>query len=212
MPQPPATATVGSSRAATVGVTMSPRRFDAGVEEDDDGPGRAAQADVRRRRVAEALARPDDLGVGRRRSPRAPRARPPAPATGRRRRSRPRSRRASLRAAPRGLARGHPASPWRSARPWPGPSTARRTATGRSRSTRSGSVLRRPGRAARPASARSRCHGPRSSSRRPRSRRAGDPPPASRRPPAPRLGRGRPTGPRPGSAGGVTWRRPATHG
>ena len=146
--------------------------------------------------VAEALARPDDLGVGRAlasRTPRAPRARPPARATGRRRRSRPTFQPATRRARPRARVRCHPASPWRSARPSPARWTARRTATGRSRSSRSGRGRRRPGRAVPPASARSRCHDPRSSSRRPRSRHAAGPPPASRRRPAPLPGRGRPT-------------------
>ena len=36
-------------------------RFDARVEQDDDGTGRPAHADVRRGGMAEALARPDDL-------------------------------------------------------------------------------------------------------------------------------------------------------
>ena len=129
-----------------------PGRLEARVEQDRDRAGRPAQADVRRRGVAESLARPDHLG---RQAPTsgANRRRPaplPARATGRRRRSRPRCRRARSPGARPAPGRGRPASRSRSGSRSPGRPAPPRASRGRSGWSRSGPDRPRRCPAARP--------------------------------------------------------------
>ena len=102
-------------------------RFDARVEQDDDRGAGTPDTDVGRGGVAQALARPDDLDRELRvaRSARSAPAPRPARRTARRRRPRPTFPRAMLRGVPPTPVPDRPASPWRSTRPWPDPSSVR---------------------------------------------------------------------------------------
>ena len=150
IPHPPATATVGSSRARTSGVTMSPVGSTLVSSRMTTGPLARRRPIFEGGRVAESLARPDDLDrhvVRRLHGLDRPRARRPARRTGCSRRRRSRSRRVSRSEPSRSPARGPPASRWRSGRPWRDRSPAPRAATARWRSSHSGPVRPRRRRA-----------------------------------------------------------------
>ena len=194
MPHPPATATAGSSRASTSGVTTSP------VGSMLVSMSTTTGADARRspilsgRALAQPFARPDD----RRRPRRRPERRVQASA---RPTVRPRPRRSTCpRARSRGATRRHArhrsGQSVATARRWPDRPAVRRNGTGRSERRRSERVRPRRDRPARLARGRSRSLGRRSSSRQPRSRHEAGRPWPSRARRAPWTGRARRTGPR----------------
>ena len=205
IPQPPATATVGSSSAADERRHDVAGRLEARVQQDDDRAAGPPQADVRRRAVAQPRRRPDDLE---RRRPRAM-ASSAARLGVRRPIGDDHDRRAVRRVGPEPGER-----PRQVVRPVRGDqhdrgdarSTVRRAATARSRSSRSGPAARPPRPAARPARARSRCPGRRPSSRPPRSRRAAGRPRPSPGPRGRPPGRARRPGRAAGCAGGSSGR------
>ena len=206
IPHPPTTATVGSSRPRTRGVTRSPVGSTLVSSRMTTGPlarRRPTFEAPPRGPAARSSRRPRSAGAPAARAPRWPRAPRPARPTARRRRSRSRSPPASCSPEP-GERPGQvlrPVGGDQHDRGEPGRRVPR-DATARWRSTRSGPVRRRRRRAPRSGSARSRCRGRRPSSRLPRSPpEVGPPRPVVRRP-CPRSLVGGGAGPRPGCAVG----------